>query len=98
MSRSSCLFQTAPGPFCDVYILTESTFQDGGGFAVIFGPDGGTLVDRLPAGAEGILIANIGLKAIDFAKNVCDPVGQYSRADLLSLNVNEVAAKQVHHF
>jgi nitrilase len=65
---------------------------------MIFGPDGGTLVDRLPAGAEGILIADIDLKAIDFAKNMCDPVGQYSRPDLLSLIVNKVAAKQGHHF
>lgn len=65
---------------------------DGGGFAMIFAPDGRPLAESLPAGTEGILIADIDLDNIDLAKNVCDPVGQYSRPDLLSLNVNRVPA------
>ncbi|PLB46536.1 carbon-nitrogen hydrolase [Aspergillus steynii IBT 23096] len=70
---------------------------DGGGFAMIFGPDGTPLVERLAEGEEGILTANVDLDDILAAKNVCDPVGHYSRPDLLSLNVNLEEAKVVHH-
>jgi predicted amidohydrolase len=64
---------------------------------MIFGPDGAPLADPLPSGAEGIVTADIDLQSIDYAKHLCDPVGHYSRPDLLSLNVNSTAAKQVHY-
>ncbi|KAH8422456.1 carbon-nitrogen hydrolase family protein [Aspergillus melleus] len=70
--------------------------EDDGGFAMIFGPDGTPLVERLPAGEEGILTAQVDLDDILAAKSVCDPVGHYSRPDLLSLNVNLEEAKVVH--
>ncbi|KAK8217585.1 hypothetical protein M8818_001343 [Zalaria obscura] len=94
---------------CATQIIKEENFAragvqgkgifkgDSGGFAMIFGPDGTPLVEPLGEGEEGILQADIDLKTIDFAKNMCDPVGQYSRPDLLSLNVNMTAAKQVHY-
>lgn len=44
---------------------------------------------------EGLLIADIDLSTIDFAKQMIDVVGHYSRPDLLSLNVNTEAAKHV---
>lgn len=63
---------------------------------MIFGPDGSPLVEPMPAGEEGILTADVDLAAIDGAKNMCDPVGHYSRPDLLNLHVNTVPAKVVH--
>ncbi|TKA64056.1 hypothetical protein B0A49_09647, partial [Cryomyces minteri] len=52
-----------------------------------------TLVERSITGEEGILNADIDLRNRDFAMNLIDVVGHYSRPDLLSLNVNPEAAK-----
>ncbi|TKA58263.1 hypothetical protein B0A49_13324, partial [Cryomyces minteri] len=52
-----------------------------------------TLVERSITGEEGILNADIDLRNRDFAMNLIDAVGHYSRPDLLSLNVNPEAAK-----
>lgn len=38
-------------------------------------------------------MADIDLQAIDYAKQMIDTVGHYSRPDLLSLKVNGEAAK-----
>ncbi len=77
--------------------LTDAPFVEtpGGGFTMIFGPDGAPLVEPLPPGEEGILYADIDLSTIDFSKQTIDVVGHYSRPDLLSLLVNPEAAKQV---
>jgi nitrilase len=69
--------------------------QAGGGFAMIFGPDGRPLVEALPADQEGILHTDIDLGDIDYSKNLLDPVGQYSRPDMLSLLVNTREGKHV---
>ncbi|OQV07539.1 hypothetical protein CLAIMM_11962 [Cladophialophora immunda] len=69
----------------------------GGGFAMIFGPDGKPLVPAFDPGHQGILAADIDLGDIDYAKQVLDVVGHYSRPDLLSLNVNKEPAKHVHY-
>lgn len=63
---------------------------------MIFGPDGAPLVKALDAGEEGILVADVDLKDRDFASNMIDVVGHYSRPDLLSLNVNSEAAMHVN--
>lgn len=62
---------------------------------MIFGPDGTQLVDAAPPGEECILQADINLRDIDYAKAMSDPVGHYSRPDLLSLSVNTSTAKVV---
>jgi predicted amidohydrolase len=62
--------------------------QVGGGFAMIFGPDGKPLVEALPSHEEGILQADINLQDIDYSKNLMNPVGQYSRPDVLALLLN----------
>lgn len=69
----------------------------GGGFAMIFGPDGTPLVDPLDSGEESILTADTQLNTMDYAKQMLDVVGHYSRSDLLSLNVNLKPAKPVHY-
>lgn len=60
----------------------------GGGFARIIGPDGTDLAPPLAEDEEGILYADIDLSAIILAKQAADPVGHYSRPDVLSLNFN----------
>jgi nitrilase len=55
----------------------------GGGHAVIYGPDGSPLAEKLPETEEGITYATIDLGAIGVAKNAADPAGHYSRPDVL---------------
>jgi nitrilase len=62
---------------------------------MIYGPDGRELVKALPPNEEGILHADIDLQDIDYSKNLLDPVGQYSRPDLMTLLVNTKEAKHV---
>jgi nitrilase len=62
---------------------------------MIYGPDGRQLVEGLPPNAEGILQADIDLQDIDYAKNLVDPVGHYSRPDLMTLLVNTKEGKHV---
>ncbi|ORX93486.1 putative nitrilase [Clohesyomyces aquaticus] len=71
------------------------TKTPGGGFSMIFGPDGKPLCEPVGAGEEAILKADIDLTDIDYAKTFIDTVGHYARPDLLSLLVNPVAAKNV---
>ncbi|KAJ7454011.1 carbon-nitrogen hydrolase [Mycena galericulata] len=60
----------------------------GGGFAAIYGPDGTQLTPPTKPDEETILYADIDLDAVKMAKLLGDPVGHYSRPDLLSLHVN----------
>lgn len=69
----------------------------GGGFARIYGPDGGELVEPLAEDEEGLLIATLDLNQISLAKVAADPVGHYSRPDVFTLLFNQnTAAKVVH--
>jgi nitrilase len=71
------------------------TKMPGGGFSMIFGPDGKPLCEPIGDGEEGILKADVNLRDIDKAKAFIDVVGHYARPDLLSLLVNPSAAKHV---
>ncbi|TVY26360.1 Nitrilase [Lachnellula hyalina] len=66
-----------------------------GGFSMIYGPDGKELVEALAPDEEGILQADVVLSDTDFSKALLDPVGQYSRPDMLSLLVNAKEGKHV---
>lgn len=70
----------------------------GGGHAVIYGPDGAPLAEKLPEDAEGLLIAEIDLGLIGVAKAAMDPVGHYSRPDVHRLLFNNKPSKPVEHF
>ena len=70
--------------------------KPGGGFAQIFGPNGAPLCEPLDPAVEGILYAEVNLADRMYATQIIDVVGHYSRPDLLSLNVNTVAAKHVN--
>lgn len=62
---------------------------------MIYGPDGKELVEALAPDLEGILQADVVLSDIDYSKTLLDPVGQYSRPDLLSLLVTKTEGKHV---
>lgn len=72
---------------CDTPAKRE-LLRAGGGHARIFGPDGAPLCTPLAPDAEGLVMADIDLAAIAYAKSAADPVGHYSRPDVLRLMFN----------
>lgn len=64
------------------------TAVTGGGFTEIIGPDGSTLAKAPSPSFEGLIYAHLDFNEIYLAKNIVDPVGQYSRTDLFTLQVN----------
>jgi nitrilase len=76
----------------------QQFLQPGGGFARIFGPDGAPLGEPLDEHEEGLVIAEIDLGAIAFAKAAADPVGHYARPDVLRLMFNRRANPAVMPF
>ena len=67
----------------------------GGGYARVFGPDGGSLCEPLAPDEEGLLFADIDLGAIAIAKSFADPVGHYSRPDVTRLLLNRANTRPV---
>jgi aliphatic nitrilase len=70
----------------------------GGGYSVIYGPDGSPLGERLAPDQEGIIYADIDLGMIGVAKNAADPAGHYSRPDVTRLLLNRTPQRRVEHF
>ena len=70
----------------------------GGGHAVIYGPDGAPLAEKLPPDQEGILYADIDLGKIGVAKQAADPAGHYSRPDVTRLLFNNKPSRRVEYF
>lgn len=62
---------------------------------MVYGPDGQELTKALKPDEEGILQADVVLSDIDYSKTLLDPVGQYSRPDLLGLVVDTREGKHV---
>jgi aliphatic nitrilase len=71
--------------------------KPGGGFSMIFGPEGQPLAEHLPEDVEGILYAEIDLGVISIAKSSADPVGHYSRPDVTRLLFNPNPAPPVQY-
>jgi nitrilase len=85
------------GMLCDTPDKKEM-LKPGGGFSMIFGPDGRPLVEPLPENEEGILYADVDLGMIAIAKSAADPVGHYSRPDVTRLLLNTDPSPVVEHF
>ncbi len=62
--------------------MQRSLLETGGGQAMIYGPDGRPLADKLPHDAEGLVYADIDLSLIAYAKAAGDPAGHYARPDV----------------
>jgi aliphatic nitrilase len=69
-------------------LLNADGGKPGGGYSMIFGPDGQPLVEHMPQDQEGILYADIDLSMIAIAKAAYDPSGHYARGDVVRLMVN----------
>jgi aliphatic nitrilase len=67
----------------------------GGGRSMIFAPDGRRLADYLAPDEEGLLIADLDLRAIAVAKAAADPVGHYARRDVTRLLLNPASTRCV---
>jgi nitrilase len=80
--------------FCDTDVKRQ-LLQPGGGFARIIGPEGSQLAEPLPETDEGILFADLDPTLLAIAKSAADPVGHYSRPDVLRLVVNRNPAPRV---
>ncbi len=75
----------------DLFVDTETKAQllrIGGGFARIYGPEGTELAEPLAEDEDGILYADLDFSLIAIAKSAADPVGHYSRPDVLRLLFN----------
>lgn len=81
-----------------VGMLNPETGKAGGGFSMIFGPDGRPLCEGLPEDQEGILYAEISLPMIAVAKAAADPVGHYSRPDVVRLMLDRSRRRPVVNF
>ncbi len=90
-------FVLAPCAVTDDALLTAiagsteaaAPFQTGGGYTMIYGPDGRELATPLGPHEEGILYADIDLGMIDMAKIAYDPNGHYARPDVVRLWIND---------
>lgn len=60
-------------------------YNGGGGYARVYGPDSSLLTEALPPDQEGIVLADIDLADIAYAKNAADPAGHYARPDVTQL-------------
>ena len=78
----------------DKHSLTHA----GGGHAMIYGPDGKALTEKIAEDAEGLLIAELDLGLIGVSKNAIDPVGHYSRPDVTRLLFNKRPSRCVENF
>ncbi|MFA7390940.1 MAG: carbon-nitrogen hydrolase family protein [Pigmentiphaga sp.] len=72
--------------------------QSGGGYAIIYGPDGAPLVERLGEHEEGLLIAEIDLRKIIIPKVWADPAGHYARPDVTRLWIDRRRRRPVEEF
>ena len=65
---------------------------------MIYGPDGAWLCDPLPETEEGVPYADFDLSFIGVAKAAYDPVGHYSRPDVVRLMFNQKPSLRVQGF
>lgn len=72
--------------------------RPGGGYAMIFGPDGRPIATPLAADEEGLVCAEIDMSTISLAKAAADPAGHYARPDVVRLLLNAEPLPRVQSF
>jgi len=97
LAPSMVMTEEAVAMLCDSDDKRE-ILQAGGGHAIIYGPDGAPLVDKLGEHEEGLLVAEIDLSKILIAKVWADPAGHYARPDVTRLLLNRQRRRPVQEF
>jgi nitrilase len=67
----------------------------GGGHSAVYGPDGRRLTKPIPADEEGFVYADLPMDMLISMRHFADPVGHYSRPELLWLGVDAREKKHV---
>jgi nitrilase len=67
----------------------------GGGQSAVYGPDGRRLTKPLPVDQEGFVYAELPMDMLVSMRHFADPVGHYSRPDMLWLGVDTREKKHV---
>ena len=68
---------------------------EGGGHSAVFAPDGRRLTKPIPADEEGFVYADLPMDMLVGCRHFADPVGHYSRPELLWLGVDKREKKCV---
>lgn len=83
---------------CDGDPMKESLCPLGGGYARIYAPDGQSIGSDLAHTEEGLVLAEIDVSMIAYAKAAADPAGHYSRPDVTRLMFNNKPQRPVMAF
>lgn len=67
----------------------------GGGHSAVYGADGRRLTKSIPEDEEGFVYADLPMDMLVGIKHFADPVGHYSRPDMLWLGVDKREKKCV---
>lgn len=67
----------------------------GGGHSAVYGPDGRRLTKPIPPDQEGFVYAELPMDLLVSMRHFADPVGHYSRPELLWLGVDTREKKHV---
>lgn len=67
----------------------------GGGQSAVYGPDGRRLTKPLPPTEEGFVYAELPIDMLLSMRHFADPVGHYSRPELLWLGVDRREKKHI---
>ena len=76
----------------------EALCPVGGGYARIYAPDGQSIGTNLAHTEEGLVMADVDLSMIAYAKAAADPAGHYSRPDVTRLMLNAKPQRPVMAF
>ncbi|KAF2129157.1 cyanide hydratase/nitrilase-like protein [Dothidotthia symphoricarpi CBS 119687] len=76
---------------------TENTFfgVEGGGRSAVYGPDGRRLTEAIAPEKEGFVYAELPMDMLVSMRHFADPIGHYSRPELLWLGVDAREKKHV---
>ena len=69
--------------------------KSGGGHSAVYGPDGRRMTEALPTDQEGFIFADLPMDMLVGLRHFVDPVGHYSRPDMLWLGVDTKDKKHV---
>ncbi|KKD61805.1 amidohydrolase [Grimontia sp. AD028] len=73
----------------------EAMCQIGGGYTKIYAPDGQSIGSEIGETEEGLVIADIDLSMIPYAKAVADPAGHYAKKDATRLLIDREKRRAV---